>query len=396
MTWIGSTGWIGLLVVARLLVNALICRLTLGLRGQRLWRGAAMTLGADAIIAALAMGLLAFASTRISSPFREKTPLVLALAAFGLIAALLIWEGAIRLAARPTPVPRRRLGAAALALLLTALLVGAAALFPAFAATRRGASAPAQVTHYDVRVSGLPGAFDGLRVCLVSDLHLGPHADVAAIRGRLRPLASVNADLMLFLGDYATAWPRGENQVAPIIAEQRAPLGVYAILGNHDRWLGEERSLRALRGAGVRVLVNDSVALTRGGDTLYLAGVDDPYTGADDLQAALAGVPQGSCVILMSHSPDIIAKARARRVALVVAGHTHGGQVNLPLIGPLLVRSQYGTKYAHGLFHEGRTAMFVTRGVGEIFPYIRLNCPREIAVLTLRRGREIAEGPQIS
>jgi len=140
-----------------------------------------------------------------------------------------------------------------------------------------------------------------------------------------------------------------------------------------------------LREAGVPALVNQSIALKRGGDTIYLAGLNDPFTGAADFSRAFEGIPQGACVILMSHTPDIIDEAQARGAALVVAGHTHGGQVCLPFLGALIARSEYGRRYAHGLFYRDRTALLVTRGVGEIAPYVRFNCPREIAELTLRR-----------
>jgi predicted MPP superfamily phosphohydrolase len=387
------------LAVLRYLLNALICRITAGLRGTRLWRAALIVLVTDAIILAVGSLLLYWVgTTRSGAPVRHTWWLALTSAGLVLIGMLLLWEGAIRLAARPQPVSRRRLGAAALALLLTGVLVLVAAMLPGSNLTSRSAAAPAQVTYWTVQVSGLPPAFNGLRVCLVSDLHLGPNATAADIRGRLRPLKNVKDDLLLFLGDYASRWPRGEDEVAPIVGEQRAPLGVYAVLGNHDRYLGEEHSLRALRGAGVRVLVNENLPITRGGERIYLAGINDPYSGGGDIDATLAGIPPSACVILMSHTPDIIGTAAARHVALVVAGHTHGGQIVVPIIGPPVVRSQYGNKYAHGLFYvggprsrgrgastaSGPTAMFVTRGVGEIFPYVRFNCPREIAVLTLR------------
>ena len=390
---------IAALAALRFLLDALICRVAAGLRGARVWRAAAIVLVADAIILALGSLLLYWAgTTRSGAPARHTWWLALTSAGLVLVGMLLLWEGAIRLAARPQPVSRRRLGAAALALLLTGFLVLVAAMLPGSNLTSRSAGAPAQVTHWEVEVSGLPAAFNGLRVCLVSDLHLGPNASVADIRGRLRPLKNIKADLLVFLGDYASRWPRGEDQVAPVIGEQRAPLGVYAVLGNHDRWLGEEHSLRALRGAGVRVLVNENIPITRGGERIYLAGIDDPYSGGGDIDATLAGIPPGACVILMSHTPDIIGTAEARHIALVVAGHTHGGQIVVPIIGAPVVRSQYGNKYAHGLFYVGAagprsgpargatpgpTAMFVTRGVGEIFPYVRFNCPREIAVLKL-------------
>jgi hypothetical protein len=379
---------IAALIALRLAVNALVCRVALGLSRWRLWRTAAMTLVADAVVAGLALALTAWLDRAASAaPLRRHPYLPFVLAAAGMIAALFIWESVLRLAARPVRLPPRRLGAAALALLLSAPVVTAIALLPLFASIGTGVGQPAKVTRNTVRVAGLPREFEGLQVCLVSDLHLGLHASAAEVRARLKALTGLHPDLMLFLGDYASGAPRFEQPAAAIIAEQKAPLGVYAVLGNHDRWVGEEYALRTLRRAGVRVLVNQSIALKRGGGVLYLAGVDDPYTGAADLDAALAAVPRGACVILMAHAPEIVDQARARRVALVVAGHTHGGQIVLPIIGAPAIRSIYARGQAHGLFCQGATALFVTRGVGEIFPYVRFNCPREIAMLRLAAGR---------
>lgn len=370
--------------IIRVAVDALICRLALGCSGRRLWRTTAAVVVADAVIAGFGLLILRWAGTAKLGYGLAG----LATTGVALVLALLVWEFAIRLAAGPEKPSRRRVGGAAAALLLSALFLGVAAMFPAFTSATPGLRAPAQVTRQDMKMIKLPAPFAGLRVACVSDLHLDPNARAPVIRARLQPLATLNADVILFLGDYATGWPRFEDEAAPIIAEQRAPLGVYAVLGNHDRWLGEAHSLDVLREAGVRVLVNESVALERGGAKLYLAGLNDPSTGAGDLDAALAQVPPGACVILMSHTPDVIEEAEARGVALVVAGHTHGGQVNLPLFGPPVVRSRYGSRYAHGLFYEGRTAMFVTRGVGEIAPYVRFNCPREIALLKLVSGQQ--------
>jgi hypothetical protein len=370
-----------ILAAIRIAVDALVARFVLGVRGRAFRRAFGAILAADVVVALIASPLIFWMASRSAGSATHRLYATLAAGAVVLLAMLLVWEGAIWLALRPSPPSRRRVGAAATTLLLAGLVpIGAAGM------VRAQLNAPARVTTWEVRLPNLPPALDGLQVACVGDLHVHRRVTPAALRARLRALSTVRADLILFVGDYASGDARYEYPAAQVIAEQHAPLGVYAVLGNHDRWVGEERSLRALRGAGVRVLVNESVLLRRDGDTLHLAGVNDPYTGADDLEGALAGVPAGACVILMSHSPDIIAQAKQRDVALVIAGHTHGGQINLPLLGPPVVLSQYGSKYAWGLFREGGMAMFVTRGAGEIFPYVRLNCPREIAVLTLRRG----------
>ncbi len=383
------------LVAARIVADGLIARFILGLRGGRFWRAFAAIIAADGVNLLLASPLIYWMASRSAGSAVHRTIATLAAAAVVLVVMLLVWEGAILLAAHPRAhsgaplLSRGRVAAAATALLIAGLL-GIVGL----AVVQERADFPAGVTTWQVRVAHLPAEFDGLRIACVGDLHVHRDHDRDALRRRLRALGggrglrpyARTADLILFVGDYATGAPRYEADAAAVMAEQRAPLGVFAVLGNHDRWVGQENSLRALREAGVRVLLNQHVKLTRGGASIYLAGVNDPYTWGDDLGAACAGIPKGACILLMAHSPDIIPKARRRGIALVLAGHTHGGQVNLPLVGPPVVLSHLGRKYAHGVFRQGKTMMFVTRGAGEIFPPIRFNCPREIAVLTLRRG----------
>lgn len=370
----------------RIAIDALVARFILRARGDAFRRGFVAIIGGDVVIAAAAPSFVYWVANMSAGSMTHKTYATLAAGGITLVAALLIWEAAIRLGTRPPRPSRQRVGVAA-----AALLLGAVVPVIAIGAAQTRLNAPVAVTHREVTVSGLPPAFEGLRVCCIGDLHLFRWADSAAMRRRLVPIAAAKPDLILFVGDYATGDARYESQAARIMAEQHAPLGVYAVLGNHDRWIGEEDAVRAMRAAKVPLLMNENVALVRGRDTLYVAGVNDPYTGGDDLPAALKAIPPGDCIILLTHTPDIIAEATERGISLVLAGHTHGGQIALPLLGPPIVLSKYGSRYAHGLFRERATAMFVTRGVGEIAPWIRLNCPREIALLTLHSGRRKAE-----
>jgi len=373
----------------RVAIDALVARFILRARADDFWRGFAAIIGGDVVICAAAPSFIYWVTNMSSGSTIHKTYATLAAGGITLVAALLVWEAAIRLGTRAPRPSRQRIGAAA-----AALLLGAVVPVIAIGVVQTRLNAPVAVVHRDVTVRGLPPAFDGLRVCCIGDLHLFRWADGAAMRRRLASIAAAKPDLILFVGDYATGDARYESRAARIIAEQHAPLGVYAVLGNHDRWVGEEHAVRAMRAAKVRLLMNEKVALARGCDRLYLAGLNDPYTGGDDLPAALEGIPPEGCVILLSHTPDIIAEAVERGISLVLAGHTHGGQIALPLLGPPVVLSKYGSRYAHGLFQERATAMFVTRGVGEIAPWIRLNCPRETAVLTLRSGKQKAGSRQ--
>jgi len=166
----------------------------------------------------------------------------------------------------------------------------------------------------------------------------------------------------------------------------RAPLGTFAVLGNHDHYSGEPRRLRELvEGCGIEVLHNRSVILERNGGRMVLAGIDDLLCGTPDLDAALAGAPPGLPVLLLSHNPDVLFDASRRGVALVLSGHTHGGQIRLPGL-PVLVRmSRY--RLDEGRYAVDGAQLVVSRGLGATGVPLRLFCPPEAVLVTLRRAR---------
>ncbi|HZI18415.1 MAG TPA: metallophosphoesterase [Pyrinomonadaceae bacterium] len=239
--------------------------------------------------------------------------------------------------------------------------------------------------------SGLPAALDGLRVALVADVHAGaPHVKEEKLARLVEAVNAERPDLILLLGDYVIQGVRGgkfmePEQVAAGLRGLSAPLGVFAVLGNHDWWFDGVRVARALEGAGVRVLENEAARIEHGGAGLWLVGIADLWTRKPDLAAALSRVSDESPIILFTHNPDLFPQVPPR-VALTVAGHTHGGQVNLPLVGRPVVPSKYGQRYADGHIVEGGRHLFVTSGVGTSIIPVRLRVPPEIAVLTLRVG----------
>jgi predicted MPP superfamily phosphohydrolase len=196
------------------------------------------------------------------------------------------------------------------------------------------------------------------------------------LRRVVRELNAAHADYTILLGDYVIQDVIGGRFVPPeqIAAELRALRGpTYAVLGNHDGWLDARRVDAALRGAGIIVLNDESRGI--------FAGVSDLWTGRHDIRRALAN---GSPRILLTHSPDIFPDVPPR-VALTLAGHTHGGQVNLPLLGRLIVPSRFGSRYAAGHIVEGGKHLFVTTGVGTSIIPIRFRVPPEVVVLTVER-----------
>ena len=245
-----------------------------------------------------------------------------------------------------------------------------------------------QVSRWEVRLRGLPSAFDGYQVLLVSDLHAGRFAPPGEVAARLAQARGLTPDLVVFTGDLADKHPHHIAAAAECLAALPHRDGMVAVLGNHDVWVQEPEVRHALESAGARILVNSHLSLTRSDSKLYIAGVGDAsYTDRDDLPAALEGIPRGACVILLSHTPEIIGKGGWEPVSLVLSGHTHGGQVVLPGIGPLFVPAArvLGRRRAQGLHRFGPAWVFVTRGLGEVFPPLRIACPPEIALITLRR-----------
>ena len=241
-----------------------------------------------------------------------------------------------------------------------------------------------EVTRVDVHVESLPPAFDGYRILHISDIHGGSPLYRASVRERLAAADGMVVDLVVFTGDLASHSDAIED-AASALGELEARDGTVAVLGNHDCWMGEEKVSAALVAVGVRVLRNAPMTVERGGERLYLVGVEDCcYVGRDDLPGALRGVPEGAPVVVATHSPDIVLKPLAARASVILSGHTHGGQVVFPWIGPLYVPTKLGRRRMSGLLAVGGTVLYINRGLGEIFPPMRLNCRPEIAVLTLR------------
>jgi predicted MPP superfamily phosphohydrolase len=234
-----------------------------------------------------------------------------------------------------------------------------------------------------------PAALDGLRVAVVSDLHTGaPHVDERRVA---RIVAKVNAqrpDLVTLVGDYADPTvPLGEpvapEAVAKELGDLYAPLGVFAVLGNHDWYHYGERVPRALREAGIEVLENDAVAVEHHGEVLWVAGLADMRQRDANVTVALAMVPERQALIVLTHDPDMFPSLRDR-ADVTLAGHTHGGQVGLPLVRRVTAPTRGG--YVGGEVREGGGYMYVSRGVGTTGLPIRFAAPPEIAVLTIQSG----------
>jgi predicted MPP superfamily phosphohydrolase len=174
------------------------------------------------------------------------------------------------------------------------------------------------------------------------------------------------------------------SEAIPFLAELKAPLGKYAVLGNHDYRTGAEEVAQALEQAGFQLLINRRVQLRRGEELLYLVGIDDALCGRPDPAAAMQGIPEDGCAILLVHEPDFADEAKDYPVSLQLSGHSHGGQIRLPVVGHLLV-PHMGKKYPDGLKHveQADLHVYTSRGVGTTLLPLRILCKPEIALHVL-------------
>jgi predicted MPP superfamily phosphohydrolase len=243
-----------------------------------------------------------------------------------------------------------------------------------------------ELRRVDVVLERWPERLDGLRVAVVSDLHTGaPWVDERKLARIVAKLNARRPDLVALVGDYADptvplGTPVAPDAVAAQLAELRAPLGVFAVLGNHDWYHHGELMPRALREAGIEVLENDAVAVEREGEVLWIAGLADMRERDADVTIALAMVPEGQALIALTHDPDMFPFLRDR-AAVTLAGHTHGGQVGLPLLRRAAAPTRGG--YTGGEVREGGGYMYVSRGVGTTGLPIRLAAPPQVAILRL-------------
>ncbi len=235
-------------------------------------------------------------------------------------------------------------------------------------------------------IPGLPAAFDGITIAHITDLHFGAYVPAHYLREVLNSVSSARPDCIVVTGDFVHRTARLTPDIADTLSLLDAKEGVYGVLGNHDHWFGACRVERFLANAGIKILRNESVPLKRGDSRIWLLGLDDAYEGADDLDRTMAAVPEEETKILLAHEPDVADETMKRKIALQLSGHSHGGQVRIPGIGPLVLPAM-GRKYPAGLYQVGNGFLYTNRGLGVIFPPVRFNCRPEMTFITLRSKR---------
>ena len=241
------------------------------------------------------------------------------------------------------------------------------------------------VTSAEIPIAGLPPPFDGTTLLFLSDVHAGPFVSKGAVARAFARLASLKADVVIHGGDMASSNVKEILPHRDAVSRLTAPLGAFAVYGNHDHYTHDPAGVaQFFASCGVRFLNNDAVALRREGAQLALAAIDDWNFGKPDLNEALARasrVAPGAPVVLISHNPDALLESAARGVALVLSGHTHGGQMRIPG-RPVLVRmSRY--RLDEGRYLHGGTQLVVGRGLGVSGIPMRIACSPEAVLVTL-------------
>jgi predicted MPP superfamily phosphohydrolase len=253
---------------------------------------------------------------------------------------------------------------------------------------------PASLRVVEESITLTPPLSAPLRVAILTDLHIGSNFNgIDKLRDIVARTNAAQPDLICILGDLLSNGPRGARsdrpgfigpeQVASELAHLRARVGVFGVLGNHDNWLDHDRVATALASNGVRVLEDKAARLETPAGSIWLAGVGDYWTRSHDIDAALSSIGDDtSPIILITHNPDLFPGV-PDRVALTLAGHTHGGQVRFPFIGTPIVPSQFGVRFTAGHVVEGGRHLFVATGVGTSILPVRFRVPPAISVLTI-------------
>ncbi|MEW5826128.1 MAG: metallophosphoesterase [Candidatus Bipolaricaulota bacterium] len=248
-----------------------------------------------------------------------------------------------------------------------------------------------------VAVRGLPASFEGFTVLHLSDLHLDSRPGAQNLEQAIAVAASIQPDLIAITGDFVSGFRGAGFEIIARLDALDAPHGVVAVLGNHDMAAGSGRIEAELGVAGVRVLRNERLTISRGDEQISIVGLDDPGFGEGNweafgraaakeiaaLDALLAEVPDGEARLLLVHNPDMLELARGRDLGLALCGHTHGGQVYVPWIGAVWVPSYFGLRFARSPVDVDGLPVVISRGLGTITLPVRFLARPEVGVVRL-------------
>lgn len=235
----------------------------------------------------------------------------------------------------------------------------------------------------------VPAEFDGVTIAYLSDIHAGPYLGGASADALIAQTMALRPDLIILGGDNVGGRANGAEIIYPRLRRLRAPLGVLAVMGNHDVWEGQRTARSRLESAGVLLLENDAGRVRNGGGWIRVAGVEDLMTQQPSVADAMTDVGTGEFAVLVSHHPDVFATQLAKHssaVDLALAGHTHGGQLTAFGLWAPFVPSAYGQRYRAGWLTENGVPILVSRGIGCVTLPVRFFAPPEIVFIQLSKG----------
>jgi predicted MPP superfamily phosphohydrolase len=248
-----------------------------------------------------------------------------------------------------------------------------------------------RVVRQEFHLQRWPERLNGFTVAVLSDFHYDPIFSVHPLRAAIAMVNNLHPDLIALTGDFVTVSSIGDEAKGALAAEpcasllrqMSAPHGLWAVMGNHDDATDPEHVTRALQAQNIQVLANQSQPIEQDGARFWLAGVNDVMNGAADLSETMHGVPASEAVILLAHEPDFADEAAKSPIDLQISGHSHGGQIRIPFLPPLYLPA-LAKKYVWGTYQVGPLMLHTSAGLGTIGVPMRLNCPPEITLLTLR------------
>ena len=251
-----------------------------------------------------------------------------------------------------------------------------------------------RVVRVDIPLARLPQEFDGFTIIQLSDFHFDPYFSIIPIRKSVQIANDLKPDLVVLTGDFVSAPAiesalrnkRAALQADPCseaLKDLRAPHGVWAVLGNHDAFSDPVHVTEALKAGAINVLSNSAAPIERSSSRFWLAGLSDVLARRADLDATLKGTSPEEPVVLLAHEPDFADHTVKYPVDLQLSGHSHGGQIRLPLLGPVYL-PRLGRKYPRGLRTIDRLSLYTNVGIGTLYVPVRWNCAPEITLITLR------------